>query len=159
MEITVPQLGESVTEATVAKWFKSIGDAVIRDEPLVELETDKVTLEINAAEAGTLTEIAAAEGSEVEVGALLGIINAGGATNAATAPPAAAKAPEPTPAAPRSDDLSDAGTSLSPAVRKLVDENGLDPSQITGTGKDGRLTKGDVLAQQELLVQEALIIG
>ncbi|MDA0653139.1 MAG: dihydrolipoamide succinyltransferase, partial [Proteobacteria bacterium] len=77
MEITVPQLGESVTEATVAKWFKSIGDTVTRDEPLVELETDKVTLEVNAAEAGTLTEIVAAEGSEVEVGALLGIIIAG----------------------------------------------------------------------------------
>ena len=80
---------ESVTEATVAKWFKSIGDAVIRDEPLVELETDKVTLEVNAAEAGTLTEIAAAEGAEVEVGGLLGIINAGGTAITAKAPPPA----------------------------------------------------------------------
>ena len=149
MEITVPQLGESITEATVAKWFKSIGDAVTRDEPLVELETDKVTLEVNAAEAGTLTEIAAAEGSEVGVGALLGIINAGGATIAAKAPPAAAKAPEPATANPGSDAGPDAETSLSPAVRKLVDENGLDPAQITGTGKDGRLTKGDVLAHLE----------
>ena len=149
MEITVPQLGESITEATVAKWFKSIGDAVTRDEPLVELETDKVTLEVNAAEAGTLTEIAAAEGSEVGVGALLGIINAGGATIAAKAPPAAAKAPEPAPADPGSDAGPDAETSLSPAVRKLVDENGLDPAQITGNGKDGRLTKGDVLAHLE----------
>jgi len=149
LEITVPQLGESITEATVAKWFKSIGDAVTRDEPLVELETDKVTLEVNAAEAGTLTEIAAAEGSEVGVGALLGIINAGGATIAAKAPPAAAKAPEPATANPGSDAGPDAETSLSPAVRKLVDENGLDPAQITGTGKDGRLTKGDVLAYLE----------
>jgi 2-oxoglutarate dehydrogenase E2 component (dihydrolipoamide succinyltransferase) len=145
LEITVPQLGESVTEATVAKWFKSIGDAVTRDEPLVELETDKVTLEVNAAEAGTLTEIAAAEGSEVEVGALLGIINAGGATSAAKAPPAETKAPEPAPA----DAGSDVGTALSPAVRKLVDDNKLDPAQITGTGKDGRITKGDVLAHLE----------
>ena len=167
MDITVPQLGESVTEATVAKWFKSIGDAVARDEPLVELETDKVTLEVNAAEAGTLAEIAAAEGSEVEVGALLGIITAGGAGVAAKAPEPAAKSPEPAakspepaaatpapepevvaepaPAAP----VSDAGAALSPAVRKLVDENKLDPSQIAGTGKKGRLTKGDVLAYME----------
>jgi 2-oxoglutarate dehydrogenase E2 component (dihydrolipoamide succinyltransferase) len=143
LEITVPQLGESVTEATVAKWFKSIGDEVIRDEPLVELETDKVTLEVNAAEAGTLTEIAAAEGAEVEVGGLLGIINAAGGAIAAKAPPAPAKAPEPAPAAATEPDTDDA---LSPAVRKLIDEHGLDPSRITGTGKDGRLTKGDVLA-------------
>ena len=133
LEITVPQLGESVTEATVAKWFKSIGDTVTRDEPLVELETDKVTLEVNAAEAGTLTEIVAAEGSEVEVGALLGIIIAGAAAVADTG----------------SDTGSDADASLSPAVRKLVDENRLDPAQIAGTGKDGRLTKGDVLAHME----------
>ena len=153
LEITVPQLGESVTEATVAKWFKSIGDSVTRDEPLVELETDKVTLEVNAAEAGTLTEIAAAEGSEVEVGALLGVINAGAAAVDAASPPAAAKAPEPAPAAAvadaGSDTGSDADASLSPAVRKLVDENRLDPARIKGTGKDGRLTKGDVLAHME----------
>ncbi|MDA1326546.1 MAG: 2-oxoglutarate dehydrogenase complex dihydrolipoyllysine-residue succinyltransferase [Proteobacteria bacterium] len=149
MEITVPQLGESVTEATVAKWFKSIGDTVTRDEPLVELETDKVTLEVNAAEAGTLTEIVAAEGSEVEVGALLGIIIAGAAAVAAASSPAAAKAPEPAPAAAVADTGSDADASLSPAVRKLVDENRLDPAQIAGTGKDGRLTKGDVLAHME----------
>ena len=153
LEITVPQLGESVTEATVAKWFKSIGDSVTRDEPLVELETDKVTLEVNAAEAGTLTEIAAAEGSEVEVGALLGVINAGAAAVAATTAPAAAKAPEPAPAAAvadtGADNGADADASLSPAVRKLVDENRLDPAQIAGTGKAGRLTKGDVLAYME----------
>ena len=146
MDITVPQLGESVTEATVAKWFKSIGDAVNRDEPLVELETDKVTLEVNAAEAGTLTEIAAAEGAEVGVGALLGIINAGSAAIAAKAPPAATNLSGPVPAAPAEPD---ADAALSPAVRKLVDENRLDPSRITGTGKDGRLTKGDVLAHLE----------
>lgn len=163
MEITVPQLGESVTEATVAKWFKSIGDTVARDEPLVELETDKVTLEVNAAEAGTLSEITAAEGSEVEVGALLGIIAAGGATDEGKAAPAATKAPEPEKAAepeaaPETETTAEpaavaekpeAAAALSPAVRKLVDESGVDPSQITGTGKDGRLTKGDVLAHME----------
>ena len=145
MEITVPQLGESVTEATVAKWFKSIGDVVTRDEPLVELETDKVTLEVNAAEAGTLSEIAAAEGSEVEVGALLGIINAGGVSIAAVDAPTPAKAPEPAPGTP----LPDSAETLSPSVRKLVDESGIDPSQIAGTGKDGRLTKGDVLVHMQ----------
>jgi len=145
LEITVPQLGESVTEATVAKWFKSIGDVVTRDEPLVELETDKVTLEVNAAEAGTLAEISAAEGSEVEVGALLGVINAGGVSIAAVDAPAPPKASEPAPGTP----VADTDTSLSPSVRKLVDEKGVDPSQIAGTGKDGRLTKGDVLAHLE----------
>ncbi len=143
MDIKVPQLGESVTEATVAKWFKSVGDAVKQDEPLVELETDKVTLEVPASAAGTLSEIVAAEGAEVAVGALLGVIsNGSGATAAKTeskpaAPPAAAKA-APSPAEKTSD-------ALSPAVRKLVDENKLDPSAIAGSGKDGRLTKGDVL--------------
>ena len=149
-EITVPTLGESVTEATVAKWFKAEGDAVAADEPILELETDKVTLEVNASAAGTLSEITAKEGDNVEVGALLGMIGEGGAAPAKKEQPAetSAKAEkmEPAaaaaPAAPASDDDSD---KLSPAVRKLVEENNLDPSQITGTGKDGRLTKGDVL--------------
>ena len=154
-EILVPTLGESVTEATVAKWFKAEGDAVAQDEPIVELETDKVTLEVNAATAGTLSEITAKEGDNVEVGAILGMIGEGGAAPAkkaesapakeekkeeAKAAPAKAEAAAP---APSSDEKSD---QLSPAVRKLVDENGLDPSKIDGSGKDGRLTKGDVLA-------------
>ncbi|MGB0630861.1 MAG: 2-oxoglutarate dehydrogenase complex dihydrolipoyllysine-residue succinyltransferase [Alphaproteobacteria bacterium] len=149
-EITVPTLGESVTEATVAKWFKAEGDAVAVDEPILELETDKVTLEVNASAAGTLSEITAKEGDNVEVGALLGMIGEGGAVPAKKEQPAEAPAKaeksEPAaaaaPAAPASDDDSD---KLSPAVRKLVEENNLDPSQIIGTGKDGRLTKGDVL--------------
>ena len=160
MEITVPQLGESVTEATVAKWFKSVGDAVAQDEPLVELETDKVTLEVPASEAGTLSEIVAAEGSEVEVGALLGVIGEGGTVvakpkapeaqapeaPASEAPASETKASEPEKAAPAPGNES---ASLSPAVRKLVDENNLDPAQISGTGKDGRLTKGDVVSFME----------
>lgn len=149
-EIIVPTLGESVTEATVAKWFKAEGDAVAVDEPILELETDKVTLEVNASTAGTLSEIAAKEGENVEVGALLGMIGEGGAAPAkkaeAAAPEAPAEAAKPAEAAPAvttsEDDDKD---KLSPAVRKLVDENNLDAGQITGTGKDGRLTKGDVL--------------
>ena len=148
-EITVPTLGESVTEATVAKWFKAEGDAVAVDEPILELETDKVTLEVNASAAGTLSEITAKEGDNVEVGALLGMIGEVGAAPAKKAEEKPAEAPakaekaEPAPEPAAAEDDSD---KLSPAVRKLVDENNLDPSQITGTGKDGRLTKGDVLA-------------
>ncbi len=140
-KITVPTLGESVNEATVAKWFKAVGDAVAADEALLELETDKVTLEINAPAGGTLTEIAVPEGTDVEVGALLGMI-AEGASKANPAP-AAPAAPQP------------AAIALSPAVRKLVDEHGLDAKAITGSGKDGRLTKGDLLAHIETLAAPA----
>ncbi len=146
-EIKVPTLGESVTEATVAKWLKNVGDAVARDEPLVELETDKVTLEVNATAAGTLGSIAAEAGATVEVGGLLGTINegAGGAAAAkpAAKPAAAAAAPAKPAAAPA------AAAPLSPAVRKMVEETKVDPSKIAGTGKDGRLTKGDVIQATE----------
>ena len=144
-EIKVPVLGESVTEATVTKWFKAVGDAVATDEALLELETDKVTLEVNAPATGTLSEIAAAEGADVEVGALLGAITEGkGAPAAKKAPPA----PEPAPAAAPAPAPAQAAEAkpLSPAVRKLVEENNLDPAGIAASGKDGRLTKGDVLA-------------
>ena len=135
-QIVVPALGESVTEATVSKWLKSAGDAVAIDEPLVELETDKITLEVPAAAAGVLGAIDVAEGQTVEVGAVLGSIEPGEG-NAAPAPqPASRPERSPPPSPP----------SLSPAVRKLVDEHGLDPAAIAGTGKDGRLTKGGVLA-------------
>jgi 2-oxoglutarate dehydrogenase E2 component (dihydrolipoamide succinyltransferase) len=140
MEIKVPELGESVTEATVLKWLKSVGDTVAMDEPLVELETDKVTLEVPATGAGTLSEILVQEGANVEVGAVLAVIANGSGAKAAPAAPAAspesAPPPAPAPAAP----------GLSPAVRKIVAETGVDPALITGTGKDGRLTKADVLA-------------
>jgi 2-oxoglutarate dehydrogenase E2 component (dihydrolipoamide succinyltransferase) len=158
-EIKVPTLGESVTEATVAKWLKKPGDAVAMDEALVELETDKVTLEVNAAVAGTLAEIAVEEGATVNVGALLGLISDGAAP---AAKPAAAKEPAakvetavPAPAAPApvapplaSPTLSGSAEALAnsgPAARKLVADNNLDPASIAATGKDGRLTKGDVL--------------
>ena len=134
--MVVPQLGESIAEATVATWFKAVGDAVAADEVLVELETDKVTLEVNAPSAGTLTAISADTGAEVEVGALLGTI---GGSGAATAPTAAA-------AAPAAAAASGAAPAVSPAVRKLIEENGLDAAAVPGTGKDGRITKGDVLS-------------
>ncbi|MYK15624.1 MAG: 2-oxoglutarate dehydrogenase complex dihydrolipoyllysine-residue succinyltransferase [Rhodospirillaceae bacterium] len=153
VDIKVPALGESVTEAEVAKWYKQIGDAVEADEPLVELETDKVTLEVNAPAAGTLAEILAGEGAEVEVGAVLGRIDETGA-GVAAAPARAAPEPEPEPEpGPEPDALL-----LSPAVRKLVAEHELDPAAIEGTGKDGRLLKADVeahLAAQAAAAGEA----
>ena len=135
-QIVVPALGESVTEATVSKWLKSAGDAVAMDEPLVELETDKITLEVPAASAGVLGAIEVVEGQTVEVGAVLGLIEAADGAAAPPSPP-----PEPEPAA-----SPEAPRTLSPAVRKLVEEHTLDPAEVAGTGKGGRLTKGDVLA-------------
>lgn len=157
IEITVPTLGESVADATVARWIKTTGDAVKADEPVVELETDKVTLEVPAPASGTLGEILAAEGDTVEVGAGLAMLNEGAApaaTSAAkTEAPAAtpAEVPAETPAAaPAAAMPADAAPSgdimLSPAVRRLVEENNLNPASIKGTGVDGRLTKADVLA-------------
>jgi 2-oxoglutarate dehydrogenase E2 component (dihydrolipoamide succinyltransferase) len=141
-QILVPTLGESVTEATVSQWLKKEGDAVSVDEPILELETDKVTLEVNASEAGVIAKIIVGEGENVEVGALLGEIQAGGVAVKVAPKPAANDAPkEAVVSAP-----VDAGAPLSPAVRKLINDNGLDAAQIAGTGKDGRITKGDVLA-------------
>ena len=166
IEITVPTLGESVADATVARWIKTTGDAVAADEPVVELETDKVTLEVPAPAAGTLGEILAAEGATVEVGASLAMLNEGAAP-AAPAPEAPAKSapaksapaksalaspalatPAPVPATPAAASAA-AGMPLSPAVRRLVEENNLNPAAIRGTGVDGRLTKADVLAHMK----------
>jgi 2-oxoglutarate dehydrogenase E2 component (dihydrolipoamide succinyltransferase) len=164
VEIIVPALGESVTEATVAKWFKAPGDAVEMDEPLVELETDKVAVEVNAQATGVLSEIAVAAGADVEVGARLGSIEEGAAPAVKVAKPAAAPVPtpqavatqpkvEPPAAAPAPASPAPvapaAGMPLSPAVRKLVEEHQLDPTLIPATGKGGRLVKGDVLAYRE----------
>ena len=143
-EIRVPALGESVTEATIAKWFKNVGDAVKADEPMVELETDKVTVEVPAPASGKLTSISAAAGTTVNVGALLGAIEEGAA--GAAAKPAAA-APAAAPAAAKIAEPAKAEAPLSPAVRKIVTENKLEPASIPATGKDGRLTKGDVIEQ------------
>jgi 2-oxoglutarate dehydrogenase E2 component (dihydrolipoamide succinyltransferase) len=156
-EIRVPTLGESVTEATIGRWFKKAGDAVAVDEPLVELETDKVTIEVPAPSAGVLGEIAAKDGETVAVGALLGQINEGGAgaaakpaaapaKAAAPAAPLPAAAPAPVAPAPKAA-ASDAP--LAPSVRKLSVESGVDAATVPGSGKDGRVTKGDMLAAIE----------
>jgi 2-oxoglutarate dehydrogenase E2 component (dihydrolipoamide succinyltransferase) len=143
-EIRVPALGESVTEATIAKWFKNVGDAVKADEPMVELETDKVTVEVPAPASGKLASISAAAGTTVNVGALLGAIEEG-ATGALAKP--AGAAPAPAPAALKIAEPTKAEPPLSPAVRKIVTENKLEPASIPATGRDGRLTKGDVIEQ------------
>ncbi|MGB1077043.1 MAG: 2-oxoglutarate dehydrogenase complex dihydrolipoyllysine-residue succinyltransferase [Bdellovibrionales bacterium] len=149
-QILVPTLGESVTEATVAQWLKKEGDAVAVDEPILELETDKVTLEVNASEAGVIAKITVGEGENVEVGAILGEIQAGGAAPKKEAPANdAPKAEEKAAPASVASAPSKSEAPLSPAVRKLINDNGLDASQISGTGKDGRITKGDVLAVLE----------
>ncbi|MFD2712441.1 2-oxoglutarate dehydrogenase complex dihydrolipoyllysine-residue succinyltransferase [Tistrella mobilis] len=141
VEIKVPSLGESVTEATIGQWFKKVGDRVEADEPLVELETDKVTLEVNAPASGVLTDILAEEGADVEVGALLGVIGEG--QGAAAAKPAEApkkaEAPKPAPAAaPAAEKI------LSPAARKAAGDAGIDAGSVEGTGRDGRVMKDDV---------------
>src|SRR5262245_13539483 len=142
-EIRVPTLGESVTEATIGKWFKKPGDPVAVDEPIVELETDKVTIEVPAPAAGVLADIAAKDGDTVAVGALLGQIKegAGAPSKAAPAPPARPDQKTDTAAAKPA-----AAAPLSPSVRKLAAESGRDASTVPGSGKDGRVTKGDMMA-------------
>jgi len=153
VEIKVPVLGESVVEATVAKWMKSAGEAVGADEAIVELETDKVTLEVPSPVNGVLADIVAKEGDTVGVDALLALVEEGAAPTAKPAAKTApASAPAPAPAAVSAPAAvpapvaasSAAAAVLSPAVRKLVEENNLNPAAISGTGKDGRLTKADV---------------
>src|SRR5580658_1841262 len=153
-EIRVPTLGESVTEATIGKWFKKPGDAVAVDEPLVELETDKVTIEVPAPAAGVLGDIAAKDGDTVAVGAVLGQIKEGAGGQAAKPPPKPAEpapqaapkpvAAKPAPAAPATPEMP-----LAPSVRKLSAEAGVDAANVPGSGKDGRVTKGDMLAAIE----------
>src|SRR5215470_10161174 len=163
-EIRVPALGESVTEATIGKWFKKPGEAVAVDEPLVELETDKVTIEVPAPAAGVLADIAAKDGDTVAVGAVLGQIKegaGGAAVKSATvaapsvtpsgAPPASSAAsppPQSAPAAAPAAAKSSDGP-LAPSVRKLAAESGVDAASLAGSGKDGRVTKGDMLAAIE----------
>jgi 2-oxoglutarate dehydrogenase E2 component (dihydrolipoamide succinyltransferase) len=164
-EIRVPTLGESVTEATIGRWFKKAGDEVKVDEPLVELETDKVTIEVPAPTAGVLSEIIVKDGETVAVGALLGQIKAGAGAPASAAPakpasqPAAAPAPAPQPARPAAAKAPPADAPLAPSVRKLATETGVDPAGVSGTGKDGRVTKGDMLAQIERAAAQPLPVA
>ncbi|MFO1235670.1 MAG: 2-oxoglutarate dehydrogenase complex dihydrolipoyllysine-residue succinyltransferase [Alphaproteobacteria bacterium] len=145
-DITVPNMGESVTEATIAKWFKKVGDAVTADEPLAELETDKVTVEVPAPATGVLTHISVGPGGAVAPGAVIGVVEAGAAAPAPKAE--AAPAPVPAPAAAPVAAPAPAAEPLpnGPAVARLAAETGADVSAIAGTGRDGRVTKGDVLA-------------
>ncbi|MBT3767229.1 MAG: dihydrolipoamide succinyltransferase, partial [Rhodospirillales bacterium] len=147
-EIKVPTLGESVSEATVAKWFKAVGDPIAVDEPLVELETDKVTIEVNAQVSGTLSEIIAGEDTDVEVDAVLGMI-AEGEGAPAPAPKESKIKAECAPCTPAAPAEKEGAAPLSPAVRKLIDDNKLNAAAIPATGKDGRLVKGDVLKFME----------
>ena len=144
-DIVVPTLGESVSEATVAKWLKKAGDSVKKDETLVELETDKVSVEVSAPEAGVLGEIVAAEGDTVGIGALLGRMGAAGAQPAAAAPKAEAPKPAPTPA-PQQPAVSAGAKQAPPSVQRIASEGGVDVSGLSGSGKDGRLTKSDALS-------------
>src|SRR5215211_138868 len=175
-DIRVPTLGESVTEATIGKWFKKPGDAVAVDEPLVELETDKVTIEVPAPAAGVLSEIAAKDGETVAVGALLGQIKEGagaakpaaGATGrpdqkSSTTSPINAAEEEPRPRVPPKADAEPRSkapdTPLAPSVRKLAAESGMDASAVPGSGKDGRVTKGDMMAAIERAASQPTPVG
>ncbi|GEP08518.1 2-oxoglutarate dehydrogenase complex dihydrolipoyllysine-residue succinyltransferase [Methylobacterium gnaphalii] len=167
-DILVPTLGESVSEATIGRWFKKPGDTVAADEPLVELETDKVTLEVNAPAAGELGEILVKDGETVEPGALLGSIVEAGEGGGAKKPAAAKSAEKPEKAQQATEASAPKETSASygshgdapptagrsadesgPAVAKFARETGIDPSTLNGSGKDGRVTKGDMLAAKE----------
>src|SRR5271165_148051 len=136
IEIRVPTLGESITEATVGKWFKKAGETVRADEPLVELETDKVTLEVNAPGAGVLSEIAAETGETVSIGALLGQLSGG----------SAAAAPAPAPAKGALTQAPASAVPPAPSAAKIAAEQRIDLSTVAGSGKRGQVLKGDVLA-------------
>ena len=144
IDIKVPAMGESVTEATVARWFKKEGDTVKRDEPLLELETDKVTVEVPSPADGAIESISVQQGATVTVGAILGAIAEGkaGSTPAPKAAAPKAEAPKPavpTPAAPKAD------APAMPSAQRIAAESGIATSAVAGTGKDGRVTKGDML--------------
>jgi 2-oxoglutarate dehydrogenase E2 component (dihydrolipoamide succinyltransferase) len=156
VEIKVPAMGESVTEATVARWFKKEGESVARDEPLLELETDKVTVEVPAPAAGSIESISVQAGATVQVGTILGSIAEGKAGKAAApvaAPPVKpevpkAEAPKPAPvSAPAPAPKTDAPAM--PAARRIAEESGVSTASIAGTGRDGRVTKGDMLGALE----------
>ncbi|MGN6149087.1 MAG: biotin/lipoyl-containing protein, partial [Rhizomicrobium sp.] len=163
IEIKVPAMGESVTEATVARWFKKEGEAVKRDEPILELETDKVTVEVPAPADGAIESIAVQAGATVQVGTLLGAIAEGKAGSVSATPasnPQAAAprpaAPAPAPAAPKPAPQAvaqpltpSAAAPVMPSVRRIAEESGLSPASVQGTGRDGRVLKGDMLSALE----------
>ena len=152
-DITLPQLGETVTEGTITKWFKKVGDTVAADEPLFEVSTDKVDTEVPSPISGTLTEIRVAEGETVPVGTVIGVVGVAGAAPApapAPAPAVAAPAPAPAPVAapaptPAQAPVATSNKLLSPVVRKLVAEHGIDVNALVGSGPGSRITREDVL--------------
>ncbi|MFC0204161.1 2-oxoglutarate dehydrogenase complex dihydrolipoyllysine-residue succinyltransferase [Novosphingobium soli] len=155
-EVKVPTLGESVSEATIGQWLKQPGEAVAADEPIASLETDKVAIDVMAPHAGVMGQHLAKEGDTVTVDALIATIEEGSGAPAAAKPAAApaaaaasaaapAAAPVPSPAPAAADEASAGAAVLSPAVRRAILEHGIDPATIKGTGKDGRITKDDVL--------------
>ncbi|HEX4117919.1 MAG TPA: 2-oxoglutarate dehydrogenase complex dihydrolipoyllysine-residue succinyltransferase [Rhizomicrobium sp.] len=151
IEIKVPAMGESVTEATVARWFKKEGESVARDEPVLELETDKVTVEVPAPAAGSIESISVKAGATVQVGTVLGSI-AEGKAGKASAAPAAAKSEAPKPAAPKPEAPKPApktDTPPMPSAQRISQESGVPTSAVSGTGRDGRVTKGDMLEALE----------
>ena len=167
IQIQVPAMGESVTEATVGRWFKKEGDAVARDEPILELETDKVTVEVPAPADGAIESIAVKEGDTVQVGTVLGAIAEGKAGSPAAPKPAGAQAPAAKPAAPKSQTPvspppqakpeakpAQAPVIAMPSAKRIAEESGLDLARVSGSGKDGRVTKGDALAALEALAAQ-----
>ena len=153
-DVTLPQLGETVTEGTITQWFKNVGDVVNADEPLFEVSTDKVDTEVPSPVSGVVTEIRAAEGDTIDVGVIVAVVANDGEAPAPAVEPAQEPAPEPAPAsapapAPARAPASSAGENdarlLSPVVRRLVNEHGIDPSAVTGTGPGGRITREDIL--------------
>ncbi|AGC47936.1 2-oxoglutarate dehydrogenase, E2 component, dihydrolipoamide succinyltransferase [Myxococcus stipitatus DSM 14675] len=147
VELKVPPLGESITEAVVGKWNKKAGDAVTADEPLVVLETDKVTIDVPAPAAGSLASVAFKEGDKVRVGDVLGLIEAGAGAPAAKPAAAAPAAPAPAPVAAAAEASGGSDARITPTARKMAEENKLDVSQLKGSGTAGRITKEDVLGQ------------
>jgi len=150
-EVPMPQMGESITEGTITKWLKKVGDTVQRDEPLFEISTDKVDAEIPSPAAGTLTEIKVPEGSTVTINTIVAVIGGGAAAPKAAAPAAPAPVAAPTPAAPAPAASASTGAPLrsSPLVRKIANDNNIDLAQIPGTGASGRITKSDILGHLE----------
>ncbi len=145
IEIKVPAMGESVTEATISKWFKKEGDSVKRDEPLLELETDKVTVEVPSPADGAIESISVQAGATVQVGALLGAIAEGKAGSAAAKPAAKAEAPKAAPAPAAAPAAAKTDAPAMPSAKRIAAESGVAVSSVAGTGKDGRVTKGDML--------------
>lgn len=145
-DVKVPVLGESITEATLGEWLKNPGDPVKLDEPIASLETDKVSVEVPSPVAGVMGDQLVKVGDTVAVGAVIATVGEGGAAAAPSPAPATEPAPTPAPAAAPAPAASDAAAALSPSVRRAVLETGVDPSTVQGTGKDGRLTKDDVVA-------------